>query len=162
MKRLLISLLVVLFSLLAALVTVVVALTIFFGVTAPTDPVRESLPDYISKEFYSSGGFQDFTDYGKFTYSLSEEVLEENPYLRPVTEADLEVIFGYLDNFENWVALCTDLPAGCYDFDRSLMGEGDYFYIHNTYTEPDKLYWDYTLYYFDSASGILYHFHSNI
>ena len=40
--------------------------------------------------------------------------------------------------------------------------EGDYFYIHNAYTEPDKLYWDYTLYYFDSAGGILYHFHSNI
>lgn len=111
MKRLLISLLVVLLSLFAALVTVVGALTIFFGVTAPTDPVRESLPDYISKEFYSSGGFQDFTDYGKFTYSLSEEVLKENPYLRPVAEADLEMICGYLDNFENWVEICTDFPA---------------------------------------------------
>ena len=32
------------------------------------DPVLASLPDCKSKVFYTSGGFQDFTDYAKYTY----------------------------------------------------------------------------------------------
>lgn len=162
MKRLLITLLVIFFSLFAALVTVIGALGIFFAANTPQDPVLSSLPDYAHKEYVSAGHIGDFTDYGKYTYALSATDLAENPYLKPVGESDLAVIGGYLDNFENWVEICTDFPAEQYDFDRSALGTGDWFYIRNANEDPEKLYWNYTLYYFDSASGILYYFHNNI
>lgn len=162
MKRLLISLLVILFSLLAALVTVIGALAIFFGANAPKDPVLEALPEYESREYYSAGYIGDFTDYGKYFYHIDKTELSRNPYLQPVTEADIPEIEGYLDVFENWVEVCTDFPRENYDFHRASLGEGDYFYVRNANAEPEKRYWNYTLYYFDTDAGILYYFHSNI
>ena len=161
MKRLLIPALVVLLALVAGAGAVLFGLAVFFSAAAPEDPVLSSLPAYESREFYSSGGFQDYTDYGKYHYSLPVD-LSDNPLLRPVTEADLPVISGYLDNFENWVAISSDFPKESYDFARAVLRTGGYFYIENPNTEPEKRYWDYTLYYFDPNSGILYYFHSNI
>ena len=162
MKRFLLGTLIFILSLFLAAATVLVILGIFITATLPEDPVIASLPEYESKEFYSSGGFQDYTDYGKYAYSLSGEELTDNPYLQPVREEDLPVISGYLDNFENWVEICTEFPSEKYDFDRSLVAPGGYFCIRNHYEEPDRIYWDYDLYYFDPAGGILYFFHNNI
>ena len=127
MKRLLVSLFVIIFSLFAALVTVIGTLAVFFSANAPKDPVLESLPDYESREYYSAGHIGDFTDYGKYTYRIDETVLQQNSYLSPIAEADIPIIWGYLDNFENWVEICTDFPREYYDFDRSSLDEGDFF-----------------------------------
>ena len=141
------------------LVGAVWALSLFF---APSDPILASLPDYETKEYFTNGGFQDFTDYGKYTYRIYETELMENPYFRQVTEEDLATIGSYLDNFENWVEIDTEFPKDSYDFDRSQLQPGDYFYILNRYDEPGKEFWHYDVYYFDLSEGILYYFHSNI
>ena len=129
---------------------------------APSDPILASLPDYESKEYYSNGGFQDFTNYGKYTYRIYETVLMENPYFQKVTEENTPKIHVYLDNFENWVEIDSEFPKDAYDFGRSQVQTGDYYYILNRYEEPEKEFWHYDVYYFDLSEGILYYFHSNI
>ena len=135
---------------------------VFSFLFAPKDPILGSLPEFESKEYYSSGGFQDFTNYGKYTYRIYETTLTENPYFRKVTDADIPRLEAYLDDFENWVAICEDFPQASYDFHRTTLEAGDYYYILNRYQEPEKEFWNYNLYYFDLDTGILYYFHSNI
>ena len=159
MKRFFPAVLMGLVILALVLMGIVWAFSLLF---APKDPILASLPECEAKEFYSSGGFQDYTDYGKYTYRIYEKTLMENPYFQTVTEADLPRLEGYLDNFENWVAICQDFPQASYDFDRGSLEVGDYYYILNRYEEPEKEFWCYDLYYFDLDIGILYYFHSNI
>ncbi len=43
------------------------------------NPVLSALPDYKTKVFYTSGSFQDFTDYAKYTYeSVTAQDLKES------------------------------------------------------------------------------------
>lgn len=65
-----------------------------FTLLIPEDIVLESLPKYSEKEYYSSGGFQDTTDYAKYTYLISEEDLQNNEYLLPVESTDLPQIIA--------------------------------------------------------------------
>ena len=137
-------------------------ISLFSLLFAPQDSIIHSLPDYESKEFYSSGGFQDYTDYGKYIYRISETALVNNPYFLQVTETDIPKICSYIDDFENWVEISSDFPKERYDFDASQITPGDYFYISNRYEAPEKKFWSYNVYYFDLSSGILYFFHNNI
>lgn len=65
----------------------------------PKDSVLDSLPKYEKKEFYSSGGFQDFTDYAKYTYGISESEIKQSEVLRPVMEDDISTILKYVSHF---------------------------------------------------------------
>ena len=136
--------------------------TLFSLLFAPKDSIIQSLPDYESKEFYSSGGFQDYTDYSKYTYRIYETELRNNPYFLQVTEADIPEILSYIENFEGWAEISSDFPQEAYDFDASQITAGDYFYILTRYEEPEKMFWNYNVYYFDLSAGILYYFHNNI
>ena len=135
---------------------------IFSVLFAPKDPILASLPDYESKEFYSCNGFQDTTDYAKYTYRVSESVFTHSAYFRRVTQADIPRIRSYIEDFEGWVEICSDFPRESYDFDKASVSEGDYFYILNRYEEPGKEFWSYNVYYFDPDTQILYYFHNNI
>ena len=157
MKRFLVVLAAVILALLVAVLASVPISYLF----APKDSILNSLPDYIDKEFYSSGGFQDYTDYGKYTYAISEMELIHNSYFLRVAEDDIPEILSYIENFEGWVEI-TEFPAEKYDFDTSLITEGDYFYILNKYDETDNKFWNYDLYYFDLDAQVLYYFHNNI
>lgn len=126
------------------------------------DPVIESLPKYEKEEYFSSGGFQDFTDYAKYTYRISESDIAHNEFLCPVTEESIPTILEYVEDFEGWVEICEDFPSESYDFDKALISVGDYFFISNHYEEPEKAFWNYDLYYFDVGASILYFFHNNI
>ena len=159
MKKLL-KILLILFLLFVLLFLILpLTLSVFF---APKDSILASLPDYESKEFYSSGGFQDYTDYGKYTYRLSESVFTHSPYFRQVDPEDIPTILCYIENFEGWVEICSDFPKESYDFDISSVEPGDYFYILSHYDEPGKEFWNYNVYYFDLDTQILYYFHNNI
>lgn len=118
-------------------------------------------PLWESKEFYTSGGFQDSTDYAKYTYRIGKDQLEETGVLHPVKEDNIPDILAYVENFEKWVRTCDDFPKDDYDFDKSRIGVGDYFFILNQFEESEKAFWNYNLYYFD-VDGILYYFHNNI
>lgn len=134
--------------------------------SAPEGEVVTSLGKVSSKEFYSSGGFQDFTDYG--IYRFADPKIEENEYLKPMTEEDLSVFFNYLEDFEGWVGLHdhTEELYLHYDFDFSIVDVDDYFYL---YTNPEypaygtnNICGSYNLYFFDVQSQTLYYFHNNI
>ncbi len=132
-----------------------------------SDPVVSSLPKYASKEYYTSGGFQDFTDYTKYTYkSVDNDDLQNSPYFKMVTEDDIEEILLHIENFEEWVEICGGELEENYDFDKSIISIGDYFYIKTKYDETsdsilDKFF-DYTVYFFDLDSQVLYLFQNNM
>ena len=138
------------------------SLCLGFILIIPGDPVLESLPKYSAKEYYSSGGFQDTTDYAKYTYHISEEDLQNNEYLLPVESTDVPQIIAYIEDFEEWVLVSQEFPSDSYDFDKEIVSIGDYFYIFNQYQEADKAFWNYDVYYFDLETLTLYYFHSNI
>ena len=138
------------------------SLFLLFEAIIPKDVILESLPKYSEKEYYSSGGFQDTTDYAKYTYHISEEDLQNNKYLLPVESTDVPQIIAYIEDFEEWVSVSHDFPSESYDFDKAIVSTGDYFYVSNRYQEAEKAFWNYDLYYFDLESLTLYYFHSNI
>lgn len=138
------------------------SLCLGFTLMIPGDPVIESLPKYSAKEYYSSGGFQDTTDYAKYTYHISEEDLQNNEYLLPVESTDVPQIIAYIEDFEEWVSVSQEFSSDSYDFDKEIVSIGDYFYIFNQYQEADKAFWNYDVYYFDLETLTLYYFHSNI
>lgn len=138
------------------------ALYFIFALMIPGDPVLESLPKYSEKEYYSSGGFQDTTDYAKYTYHISEEDLQSNEHFLPVESTDIPQIIAYIEDFEEWVSVSHDFPSESYDFDKAIVSTGDYFYVSNRYQELEKAFWNYDLYFFDLETLTLYYFHSNI
>ena len=153
----------ILFVLILVFSVSLLALSLLFSyLFAPQDPILNSLPDYTTKEFYTCGGFQDTTDYAKYTYDVSESVFTHSSYFLKVTEENIPKISTYLDNFENWTRTCSDFPLESYDFDRSQIQEGDYFYILNRYEDPSAEFDSYNIYYFDRDARILYYFHNNI
>lgn len=131
-------------------------------------PVLASLPDYKNNEFYTSGGFQDYTDYAKYTYdSVTVENLELSKYFTKMSSQDVEEILLHIDNFEEWVETIGGELKENYDFDRSIVTEGDFFYIKTKDGEPigRGIYGkfdNYSVYYFDIDAQILYYFHNNI
>lgn len=152
----------VLFSIFLVLaITIAAAVLLFAWLFTPQDPVLDSLPDYTDKEYYTCGGFQDYTDYAKYTYRSTEAEFTQNPYFLQVTEENIPKIRSYIVDFQEWV-LCEDFPAEAYDFDPSMVKEGDYFYILNKYDDPDKEFDNYNVYYFCLETQILYYFHNNI
>ena len=131
------------------------------------DAVILSLPAYDQKEFYTEGGFQDFTDYGIYRFPLFDKgKLEENLYFTPITDAD--AILPYIENFETWITEGSEL-SDHYDFDKACIGDGDYVFIDTkegtsignggtTYGAFDN----YSVYFFDADTWTLHYFHSNI
>ncbi len=131
----------------------------------PQEDVRLSLGDYEIVEYCSYGIFQDYTDYGKYTYENPN--IENNEYLKQMTEEDIEELNSYLDNYDEWVAVFSDEISETnkqfvetYDFDRSIISITDYCYI---YSNPDyPKFSSYDLYFYDTETEILYYFHNNI
>lgn len=127
------------------------------------DPAIASLGNYRTKELYTEGVFQDFTDYGKYTF---EEAHPENSsYFEPLTEDAKQTLCLYLDDFERLIASLRESdPEGelvsHYDFDRDMLTPDDYVYW---YTAPDyPEFGNYTLYIFDTETLTVYYFHTNI
>ena len=131
----------------------------------PQEDVRLSVGEYEIVEFCSYGIFQDYTDYGKYTYENPN--IENNEYLKQMTEEDIEELNSYLDNYDEWVAVFSDEISETnkefvetYDFDRSIISTTDYCYI---YSNPDyDKFASYDLYFYDTETDILYYFHNNI
>ena len=134
---------------------------------AYTDPVIGSLPEYQSEAFYTSGGFQDTTDYAKYTYEpMPMEYLEFSDYYRKVDAQNAEEILLHIQNFEEWVKVIGGELQEGYDFDCSIISTDDYFYLDTKAGEPigsgtyDQ-FDHYKLYYFEVDTLTLYYFHNN-
>lgn len=151
MKRLLIQVILV-FLLLSAC-----------GIESRHDQVLSSLGRWDSKTFYTSGGFQDYTDFARYTFS--EVSLENSPYFAPVSETDRDTLSAFLDNFEQWIGIIGNSDPRNevvihYDFDRSIIDTGDYFYICEDADYPE--FGCYDVWIFDTQTCVLYYFHNNI
>lgn len=149
------------FRLLSAILSVV--LLAACGVETRQDKVLSSLGQYEFHHFYTSGGFQDYTDFAVYAYPAAE--LEDNPYFAPLTGEDTETLTAFLDDFENWIEVIRDSDPGNevavhYAFDRAILGAGDWFYLYEDEAYPK--FGCYDLWFFDSQSKMLYYFHSNI
>ena len=137
---------------------------------AASDKIALSLGFYTKREYYSSGGIQDFTDYAK--YHCLHAHTKRNKYFSAVTEDEMTALNQHLDDFEAWVRVADreSKLATHYDFDRSVIDTQDYVYIHDEYVENTNVFGDvtdkvltcYDVYFLDSQTQILYYFHNNI
>lgn len=120
---------------------------------------------YIEKhEFYDEHGFQDYTDYAKYIYSDNSNFINNDEYQK-LSNNDIDNIKGYFRNFKGWMEAAGRLDE--YDFDQSIINEGDYVKIKTLEGQPIgnskyKKYDDYSVYFFDSETKTLYYIHSNI
>ena len=127
------------------------------------DSVIESLIKYESKEFYTSGGFQDYTDYAKYVYtSAAVQDLEDSEYFRLMTAEDVEEILSYIENFEMWVEIIGGDLQGNYDFNKGVISEGDFLCIKTGGGAYSGQFDSYSVYFFDTEVQTLYYFHNNI
>ncbi len=116
-------------------------------------------PGFVQKEeHFDPDGFQDYTDYCKYWYP-DAGAFEKDGRWHAVSEEEIKEIRGYFENFRGWMEVEKRLDE--YDFDPDCIGAGDYVRIEigSTHWSP---YDDYTLYFFDAESGILYYIHTNI
>ena len=134
--------------------------------TASKDKVAASLGEYDNHVFFTSGGFQDYTDYAKYYYTSTQ--VAENQYLKEIKEADLETINTHLDDFEGWIETIKSSDASNevvvnYDFDRKIIDTEDYFFIESEERTLDghTSLVKYNIYLFDTQTQILYYFHNN-
>ena len=152
-----------------ALVLICVVLLLSISSCAvPEDAVIASLGKYEKNEFFTSGGFQDYTDYAKYYFTSANIV--ENKYLNKVQETDFVIINTHLDDFEGWIETIKRSEPSSevvenYDFDREIIDAEDYFYIdaeEHTWSDGHTSLVKYNIYLFDTQTQVLYYFHNNI
>ena len=118
---------------------------------------------YISKEeFFDSNGFQDYTDYCKYYYK-DKKMFVNNQEYKKLSESDIKTIGGYFVDFQSWME--KEDRTDEFDFDISCITEGDYVYIETKEPISDSNYGkydNYTIYFFDADSCVLYYMHQNI
>ena len=139
------------------LILLLICVLLIFTGCVNIDPVIDSLPMYEKSEFYTCGEFQDYTDYAKYYYDwVSEKTVMQSVYFSPVTSENRDELGEFLADFESWVELSGGELQENYDFDKTLIGVEDYFYI-----DAEKGFDNYSVYYFDLEAQILYYFHNN-
>jgi len=140
----------------------VIAGLVLFGYSrlpGKTHAVVSSLGKYADRVFYTSGGFQDFTDYAKYHYpSIDTKRLENSVYFQQVGEGSPDALHAYIQNFEGWIGIHagSDLAVH-YDFDKACIGPEDFFYL-----QAENGFDSYNLYFLDFQENTLYYFHNNI
>ena len=116
------------------------------------------------EEHYDPNGFQDYTDYCKYRYASADPFRNDERY-HAVTAEETKAIIGYFSDFEGWMRSADRYDE--YDFDWRCVNEGDYVFIMSKEGRPiGQSYYgkydNYTVYFFDTESMILYYIHNNI
>ena len=122
---------------------------------AGVSTVERKIPaGYLQKEeHFDPDGFQDYTDYCKYWYPDATP-FEQDERWHEVSEAELEEIRGYFEDFQKWMETQERLDE--YDFDPACIGLEDYVRFDKRSLA------NYTVFFFDAESGILYYIHNNI
>ena len=113
-----------------------------------------------SEEYFDKEGIQDYSDYAKYIYDNEEVIVNDNKY-KKIGVDDIENIVSYFDDFYGVVRF-----DEIYDFDTSIITEGDYVRIKTK--EGEKMgdstygkYDNYSVYFFDKETLTLYYIHNN-
>ena len=146
----------------AVVLVCVVFLLSISSCAVPEDKVIALLGEYEKKEFFTSGGFQDYTDYAKYYFTAAKVV--ENKYLTEIKETDFAIINTHLDDFEGWIETIKNSEPSSevvvnYDFDRGIIDSEDYFYIDSeerTWSDGHPSLVNYNIYLFDTQTQVLY------
>ena len=152
----------------AIILSLIILILTLSSCIAPEDKVLNSLGECRSCEFYTCGGFQDYTDYAKYYYDPVD--FTDNEYFSIIEQSDIDALNEHLDNFESCIEAHGYNDASSeivvnYDFDRSLIDSEDYLYIDSEkHTRDDgyTLLVNYDVYFFDTQTNTLYYFHNNI
>ena len=102
-------------------------------------------------EYWDNSSFQDYTDYYKSKY---DDLIKNNQAYGIVRKEDIDVLKKHFDDFSSWLKY----RAYEYDLDNIYITEGDYFLIKKDIGKYDN----YTVYFYDIETHILYYIHSNI
>ena len=114
-----------------------------------------------SEEYFDKEGIQDSSDYATYIYNDEKVIVNDDKY-KKISSDDIENIRSYFDDFYGVIRL-----EGIYDFDTSIITEGDYVRIEtkegeeigdSTYGKYDN----YSVYFFDRETLTLYYIHNNI
>ena len=145
---------------------IIFALTFLILLTGCSQTNKEGIPNGYFKayEVYNTGGVHEYVDYGKYKYINKNKIIKSEEY-KKVYINDVENIKGYFDDFKKWMESESRLDD--YDFDDSIINEGDYVRIVTKEGQPIgnsyyKKYDDYHVYFFDIETKTLYYIHSNI
>lgn len=118
----------------------------------------------IKEEYFDKNGFQDYTDFAKYTYP-NKEIVTNNKQYKKITEKDINEIKGYFEDFYKCMDAQNRLNE--YKFDINTINEDDYALIktkegkeigNSQYGKYDN----YSVYLFDSETLTLYYIHNNI
>lgn len=144
-------------------VVLVVLLMLLFWAQTDRNQVLRTVGNYTEQCFYSHGEFQDYTYFGVYLCPAAE--MSQNPIFSPVSDADIDTIGSFIDNFEEWVEVfksndSEDELVRNYAFDRSIIDDSDYFYIDENKDYPK--FGCYDVWLFDTQTDTLYYFHNNI
>lgn len=123
---------------------------------------------YIEHEFVYSEGLRDTTTYSKYYYNPDGEKLFKNRYYKKAGKDDLYTLGRFYGNFKNWMEIEESLNK--LDFKKSQITEGDYFRIETGERLVDikdendvdySLHYNYSFYFYDKETSILYHLHND-
>lgn len=131
------------------------------------EKVLDTLPNYFASfEYLDPNGFRDYTYYCKYYYKdITAETFNDNRFFTLTSHEDVEYILSFIDDYEDETEHYGEVQK-IYDFDKSIISEGDYFYVYTmegtisggvTYEKFDH----YDVYYFDLDAQILYYFHTD-
>ncbi|MGN1452010.1 MAG: hypothetical protein ACI4XQ_07910 [Eubacteriales bacterium] len=147
----------------ALAIILLLSLLVLASCSVPADQVVESLGSYKSAEYYTSGGFQDFTDYAEYTFENVD--FSSNEYFSKISSDSAENFKNHIEDFENWIECIkisnpeNEVVSG-YNFDSSIVSDNDYLYIYDDPDYPEL--GNYDVYFFDMETMTLYYFHNNI
>ncbi len=152
----------------AIILSLIILISTLSSCIAPEDKVLNSLGEYKSREFYTEGAFQDYTDYAKYYYDPVD--FTDNEYFSIIEQSDIDALNEHLDDFESCIEAHGYNDASSeivvnYDFDRSLIDSEDYLYIdseNHTWDDGYTSLVNYDVYFFDTQTNTLYYFHNNI
>ena len=117
-----------------------------------------------SETAYDTKGFQDYTDYCKYYYRDKSAFEKDARYSR-ISAANVAAVSGYFANFHSWMGAAG--RAGDYDFNMNCISDSDYVLVETKEGTPigDSVYGkydNYSVYFFDADSCVLYYIHSTI
>ena len=153
----------------AIILSLIILISALSSCIAPEDKVLNSLGECRSCEFYTCGGFQDYTDYAKYYYDPVD--FTDNEYFSIIEQSDIDALNEHLDDFESCIEAHGYNDASSeivvnYDFDRSVIDHEDYLYIESEKYDPwddgNMVFASYDVYFFDTQTNTLYYFHNNI